>query len=130
MERVSALWEALEFYAAQVPSLQLFSKAERRNLRTRAQQSLTSEQSARLDQVFEQLNSSSLLERIWAQADADLMPCSDGDKNLLRRMQTLRNDAVHGRAIQLPTREDLSYAVSIVARLLIFRATGSAKDEN
>jgi hypothetical protein len=122
MSRVTALWDALEFYAAGVEVDRVFSKSEMRALRKRSVEGLNEEQVRRLDQGFQQLNASSLLQRIWIKAASDAVPISASDRDIIVRMREVRNDAIHGRNLRPPPREELAHAVSVVARLLVFAA--------
>jgi hypothetical protein len=54
-------------------------------------------------------------------ATRDGAPVAESEYKLLGRLRKARNDAVHGRSPELPLREDVDHAVSIVARLLVYR---------
>ena len=53
--------------------------------------------------------------------DADGVPIADGEIDLLWRLRDIRNKIVHGRKSELPAAEDVEYATSIVARMLMHR---------
>lgn len=127
MQRLTAIWDALEFYASTVPSEVVFSKSERRALLKRAREGLNTTQSKRLEQLVTDLNQSSLMQRIWRRADAEGARTADSDKELLKQLREIRNDAIHGRLIREPSREQLGYGVSIVARLLIASTESSTR---
>lgn len=122
MSRVAALWDALEFYAAEVEVDKAFSKAEMRALRKRSVVGLSESQIQRLDQGLQQLNATSLMQRIWIQAAKDHVPVSSSDREIIARMRAVRNDAIHGRDLRPPSRDELAHAVSVVARLLVHAA--------
>lgn len=122
MIRVTALWDALEFYAAGVEADKTFTKSEMRALRKRSVVGLSESQIQRLDQGFQQLNAGSLMQRIWIQATRDDVPVSSSDREVIARMRAVRNDAIHGRDLRPPSRDELAHAVSVVARLLVHAA--------
>jgi hypothetical protein len=53
--------------------------------------------------------------------DDEMVPISDGEVELLWKLRKLRNDVVHGRRSDVPAPEDVDYAMSIVARMLVHR---------
>jgi hypothetical protein len=126
LARVTALWEAIEFYTAGSRARRLFRPeeltwVEKTVANSLPQDALTSEQQARVRHVLRELNSPPLLTRLRAALDRDGVPVSGGDIALLQRLRRLRNDAVHGRSTELPTNEELAHAISIVGRMLLFR---------
>jgi hypothetical protein len=125
LERVNALWESLEFYAAKTELPPFFAKAERRALRKRATEGLNERQIERLDALIGQLNSAPLMARVWAQAEIDGVWVSASDRDAIADLRRVRNDVVHGRQISTPLRSQLEYGVSIVARLLMLSANGA-----
>ncbi|MET3467037.1 hypothetical protein [Microbacterium sp. 1262] len=126
--RVSAIWEALEYYAADVRRQPSFQKHELRALRKRAVDGLTDDQSRRVEFAIAQLNSSSLQERIWHQASLDGVRVSSGDRNVIARTRGYRNALVHGGDVEDLTRGDVNYAVSVVSRLLLGSARSRVRE--
>lgn len=121
LARVQALFEAIEFYVANVRIADLFSKSERKEVRRGLPASLTAEQSRRLDQLLGDLNNAPLRARLMQALDDDAVPVAAAEVELLWRLRALRNDVVHGRRSELPIAEDVEYAISIVARMLVHR---------
>jgi hypothetical protein len=122
--RVSAIWEALEYFAAEVRRPDIFTKRDKRALRKwSVAEGFDVAQLRRIEFAISQLNSSSLQERIWHRAAADSVYLSDRDRQILARTRVYRNDMVHGSAAALLTRAEVNYAVSVVSRLLL----GSAR---
>jgi len=74
--------------------------------------------------VVGQLNNAPLLIRLKKQLDDDKVPIDEGEIELLLKLRKLRNDVVHGRRSILPEPEDIEYAISIVARMLLCRIAG------
>ena len=122
LERLNAFWEALEFFAAEVALPSVFTRAEARALRKRANLNLSNEQVKRLDFAISQLNATPLMARVWERASRNGTRVSDGDREVIARLRELRNDIVHGRASVSPLRTDFEHGVSIVARLLVSSA--------
>jgi hypothetical protein len=52
-----------------------------------------------------------------------LMPIDDSELELLEKLRKLRNNVVHGRSSEQPVTDDVDYATSIVARMLVFHAS-------
>lgn len=123
--RVTALWEAIEFYTAGTRTMRLFPSSLlasiKKNVSDALPGDLTSGQRARITQLLGDLNSPPLLTRLREALDQDGVPISDGDIALLQRLRRLRNDAVHGRSSDLPTNEELDHSISIVSRMLLYR---------
>ena len=82
------------------------SKGRRPKLRARALDLLT------------KINDPPLMAKLREAATRDGAPVAESEYGLLSRLRKARNDAVHGRSPELPPREDVDHAVSIVARLL------------
>lgn len=121
--RVGALWEALEYYAVRAPERRWFSRGALRSLKTRAADGLTDEQAERLNFALSQLNSSSLQDRIWRLASSEGVFVSAGDREVIAKTRRFRNAMLHGAEAVALERDEVNYATSVVARLLI----GSAR---
>jgi len=124
LAQVQALWEAVEFYVSGVEVGRMFSKAECRKIRKAVMDALpsaTAEQHERLDHAIGQLNNAPLLIKLKAALDREGVPIADSELDLLWKLRQLRNDVVHGRNSTLPEPEDVEYAVSIIARMLLYR---------
>lgn len=116
--RLTALWEALEFYAAEVQVDGLISKAQARHIRRNATKDLDPSSRERVLKALGNLSTSSLLMRTFHRAMSEGVPISKSDANGLGELRAIRNDAAHGGKLQTPTREELNGAVSVVSRLL------------
>ena len=119
---VQALFEAIEFYVSGVSAAEMFTKSERRQLRTSLPSSLTEQQFKRVCDLLSGLNNAPLRTRLMRALKDDRVPVLDGELDLLWRLRALRNDVVHGRSSEPPAAEDVEYATSIVARFLTYRA--------
>jgi hypothetical protein len=123
LARVHDLWEAIEFYCSGTSVSPLFT-AQQLEVITRSLPELDEAQHQRAVEVIGQLNSPPLVTRLKQAIQDDGVPVTDGEIDLLRRLRKLRNDVVHGRKSLLPLPEDVEYATSLVARLLIYRSAG------
>lgn len=117
--RVAAIWETLEYYAADVQREPVFEKRELRAIRKSAAAELSDAQRRRLDYAIAQLNSASLQERIWLRASTDGVHVSRSDREIIAKTREYRNTMVHGGFARTPTRNETNYAVSVVSRLLL-----------
>lgn len=122
IDRVGALWEALEYYAGGISVVPLFSSGERRAIKRSLPSGLTPSQRSRIEALVDEANRPPLLARVRAGIEANGVPVTDAEMALLRRLRAARNDTVHGRVPEPITRSDIEYGVSVVARLLLHRA--------
>jgi hypothetical protein len=121
---VSALWQALELYAAGVSVAPLFSKAELSSLRDQLSVAgLTVDQQQRIRDVVGYLNNAPLMARLDNALRTDGVPLSSEEISVLQRIRTIRNDIEHGKVPTSPQTDDLHHAVAIVARILCYAAT-------
>jgi hypothetical protein len=125
---VVALWEALESYAsgARVPKV-FPDKAVRRALKSRAIEGLEGDQRRRMEDVFGMLNQPPLLVRLKAALEADGVPYTEDELEMLQRLRSVRNDLVHGRSKEAPREQDLKYGKAVVNRMLVYRVSNLAK---
>jgi hypothetical protein len=122
VQRGQALWDAIEFLTAGVRVPNAFGKPDRRAIRDALEEvSLTNPQRTRLDETLQRLNEPSLAMKMGARAAADGVPLSKSEIELLKRLRNARNDAVHGREPSSVSEDDLRWAVSVVARLIMYR---------
>ena len=127
VQRGQALWDAIEFLTAGVRVPTAFGKADRRAIRAALRTvSLTDKQRSRLDDTLQRLNEPSLAMKMRARAAADGAPLAPSEIELLQRLRAARNDAAHGRKPSAVSEHDLRWAVSIVARLIMYRWYRSA----
>jgi hypothetical protein len=121
LERVQALWEALEFYVSGVAPEKRFEKAEVKRIRRAMPADIDPELRKRALHLLEKINDPPLMARLRETVRRDGVPLADGELSLLRELRDARNDAVHGRTPDLPAREDVDHAVSVVSRMLLYR---------
>lgn len=121
LARVHALWEAIEFYASGGKVPPLFDKGSLNAIRAALPPDLADEQRARALDRIGHFNDPPLMVRLRALLDSEGVPIADGELELLLALRALRNDVVHGRKTDLPAVEDVEYAISVVARMLVYR---------
>jgi len=119
MARLAALWQALEYYAADASIKSEFSAARARSIRRNATKGLEGEHKKRVLQALQNLNEGSLLMRIAHVADEGGVTFTDSDRACLKALRNVRNNSVHGGAFEPPTRDDVNQGVSIAARLIL-----------
>ena len=120
--RITALWDAIEFYVAGAKAPTLFNDAELAAARHAvADLNLSDVQRARLLDAVAKLNSAPLMARLRAALDSDRVPITEAELAFLQRLRKIRNDAVHGRGAAVPEDEALEYGVSVVSRMLAYR---------
>jgi len=120
LARVQDLWEAIEFYCSGISVDHLFT-AEQLDAIKDSLPDLGPDQRKRALDLIGQLNSPPLIIRFKQAILNDGVPVTDGEIDLLQRLRRVRNNVVHGRESRLPAPEDVEYATSVVARLLIYR---------
>lgn len=121
--RVQALWDCLEFYGRKVKIPDLFDEATVQRLKDAVGTIVLSEAEAkRVAGMVSGLNSPPLMARLEYAVDADGAPVSPDDWKVLRRLRDVRNGASHGRQSDGRGRDDLAHGLSIVARMLAYRA--------
>lgn len=126
--RVSALWQALELYAATTSIEPLFSQAELQTMRDRMSGGFSEVQQERINQAVNQLNNPPFLARLRSTIDADGVPLSPEEFGVLHRLRKTRNDIEHGKLPTAPQADDLDHAVGIVGRLLLHASVARAVD--
>lgn len=125
LERVQALWEALEFYVSGVAPERRFEKAQVKRIRRAVPADIDPELRKRALQLLEKINDPPLMAKLRETVRRDGVPLAEGELSLLRDLRDARNDAVHGRTPDLPAREDVDHAVSVVSRMLLYRLSRS-----
>jgi hypothetical protein len=125
VSRTQSLWQAIEAYAGGTKlRRKLFSKTQRQALEEAIPQHLGESQRDRLVRVYRELNTPPLMDRLRQRLDDDAVPVSGGELALLERLRKVRNDVTHGREPRwIPDREQLELAISVVSRMLVFRAS-------
>jgi hypothetical protein len=121
LERIQAIWEAIEFYVAGTRPEVIFDPEEVKRVRRAVPKDVDPKLRARALDLLAKINDPPLMAKLREAATRDGAPVVEGEFELLGRLRKARNDAVHGRAPDIPLREDIDHAVSIVARLLVYR---------
>ena len=121
LERIQAIWEAIEFYVARTRPKILFEPEEVKRVRRTVPKDVDPTLRARTLGLLAKINDPPLMAKLREAATRDGAPVAESEYKLLGRLRKARNDAVHGRSPELPLREDIDHAVSIVARLLVYR---------
>lgn len=120
LAQVHSLWEAIEFYCSGISLSPLFSPNQLAGIIASLPE-MPSQQRERAIEMIGQLNSAPLRVRLNQAIKIDGVQVTDGEINILWKLRKLRNDVVHGRRSELPIREDVQYATSVVARILMYR---------
>lgn len=123
VQRVQAIWDAIEFLIAGATVPRRFSAAQRRAIRNAATSStpLTVDQRDRVERVVAMLNEPSMAMKLDVTASDCGVPLRPTEKDLLHRLRGNRNDSAHGRAVNESSEEDIRWATSIVARIAVFK---------
>jgi hypothetical protein len=123
VQRVQALWDAIEFLVAGAKVTRRFSAAERKALCAAATNStpLSPDQQDRVGRVIAMLNEPSMAMKLEVTAANCGVPLRESEKELLHRLREKRNDSAHGRPSDEASEEDIRWAASIVARIAVFK---------
>lgn len=116
---VSAVWEALEFYATDAVVPKMFTRAEMRRIRKAIPDDFDGLKKQRLDTFLGQLNTPPLMVKLRHRLASDGVPMSESELDHLGSIRRFRNSSLHGQSAVLPKREDVDRAVSLVARVLV-----------
>lgn len=125
LERIQALFEAIEFYVSGVQVPKRFDRAEARSVRKSIPKGIDPELRERALKLLEKIDDPPLFTKLIETAKRDGVPLATGERDLLHKLRNARNDAVHGRKPDIPEREDIDHAVSVVARFLVYRLQDS-----
>lgn len=128
--QVQALWQAIESYAERRKGeRRLFTKREKAAIFEQLPTTgLSPRQRRRLEEVIGSLNHEPLGLRLERRLKRDAVQVTDEELALLDRLREVRNDVVHGRAVESPPqRDDVNYGISIVARMLVHRVAALAR---
>jgi hypothetical protein len=124
ISRVTALWEAVEFYVSDTAVPELFTIEERKAIMKQLPKNPDKPKQDRLVQIFGQLNNPPLLARLRHRLAIDGVPITQEELDLLKLLRDVRNDVAHGRTPDPPSDDDLLQGVAIVARMLVYSAHG------
>lgn len=128
LTRVLALFEAIEFYVSGTQVEHVFTSDELKQIRKGVPRSLKPEQKSRIGEFISNLNEPPLRRLLMKALDLDGVPYTAGEIAMLWDLRKLRNEVVHGRSKEMPKAEDVEYATSIVARMLVYRAARHRRD--
>ena len=122
---ITAIWDAIEFYSSQIKVAGDFSKAETRQIRKNAVQSLDEKEKAkkrlRVAEVLNMLNQASLMMKFGLAMKEDGVTLSDEEMEVLKNLRGTRNDFVHGKEVTIPTDAEILLARTVVNRILVAR---------
>lgn len=122
-DRCHAISSAFEFYTAKSAPPRIVSKRTLKEARKAlAGLAADSNEIDRLLTVLGQANSAPLRAKITHQAAADGTPVSEVEWDLIAKLRSARNQAVHGRSEgSTPSKEEVLWGVSITSRVLLYR---------
>ena len=121
IQRVVALWEAIEFYVGDRSPEAQFTDAEISVAIERAREGLTDVKAERVGNLLRNLlNSWPILARFEQVLHADGVPYSDEDRTRIKRLRTSRSRAVHGAQAD-PSHDEIDQAVGLMSRALSTR---------
>lgn len=126
IQRVQALWEAVEFLVERPPKL--FSREEIRELREAMTSSFQGEKRDRIERLLASLNDAPLMAKLRHTVQRDGIDITEGEWSTLSRLRKARSDAVHG---DLPDRIDdseIERGVSIMSRVILHRLAQPGDD--
>jgi hypothetical protein len=121
LQRVQALWEAIEFYVSGVAPPTLFDSAQAKRVRKAIPGDVDPALRQRALDLLAKINEAPLMARLNEAVRRDGVPVAESELVLLRSLRDARNDAVHGRSPALPHPDEIAHAVSVVSRMLLYR---------
>jgi hypothetical protein len=130
LARVLALFESIEFYASGTAVERAFAQEELDAIKASIPTNLKPDQKARVKDFIAKLNSPPLRRQLMKALDVDGVTYTPDEINMLWQLRKLRNDVVHGKSKEMPKAEDVEYATSIVARMLVYRADRRRREES
>lgn len=121
VQRVGALWEAIEFYVGKRNPSRRFTRNEVSATVDRAIDGLREDQATRVNEVLRQfLNQLPITARLKPLLDEEGVPVTDDDPVLLRRLRDERNLALHG-STSAPEHEEIDRGIAVLSRALTAR---------
>jgi hypothetical protein len=121
VQRVGALWEAIEFYVGRRNPDRLFTRDAVDAIVLRAADGLADDKAARVGDVLRQfLNQPPIMTRLKHVLIEEGVPFTDDDLELLRRLRDERNLALHG-STAAPEHEDVDRGVAVMSRAMVTR---------
>jgi hypothetical protein len=124
VQRVVALWDAIEFYVGDRSPEAQFTDAEVKGVIDHAREGLTGAKAERVGNLLRNLlNSWPILARFEQVLHAESVPYTDEDRRRIKRLRTWRSRAVHGAQAD-PSHDEIDQAVSLMSRALSTRWWG------
>jgi hypothetical protein len=121
VQRVAALWDAIEFYLGDRGPEPEFTDEEIAAAIERASEGMAEAKSQRIGNVLQQwLNSWSPQARLENVLAAEGVPFTDEDMRRIRSLRRVRNRALHG-AESTPRHDDIDQAVGLLSRAMTTR---------
>jgi len=121
VQRVVALWEAIEFYVGDRSPEAQFTDAEVKGAIDRAREGLTGAKAERVGNLLRNLlNSWPILARFEQVLDAEGVPYTDEDRRRIKGLRTSRTRAAHGAQAN-PSHDEIDQAVGLMSRALSTR---------
>jgi hypothetical protein len=121
VQRVAALWEAIEFYVGERNPSRRFTPSEVKAIVGRAIDGLGGDQAARVREVLTQfLNQPPITARLEHVLAEEGVPVTVEDLALLRRLRDERNLALHG-STAAPEHEEIDRGIAVLSRALTTR---------
>ena len=121
VQRVGALWEAIEFYVGDRNPPRMFESDEIDAIVGSATNGLAHPKAQRVEEVLRRsLNQAPIMARLRHVLGEEAVPATDDDLTLLRRLRAERNSALHGSS-GAPEHEDIDRAVAFMSRALTTR---------
>lgn len=127
IQRVSALWEAIEFYVGNRNPNRQFPRDDVSAIVKRATEGLGDDRADRVTEVLRQfLNQPSVTVRLKHVLDEEGVPVTQDDLALLASLRKERNAALHG-APAVPEHDDIDRGVAFMSRAITTRWHRSQK---
>jgi hypothetical protein len=124
--KVSAIWEAIEFYAGATQIDNIFTKDELKSIGQSLSKDLTVDQRSRLQNLIGTLNNPPLLTKFRRQIEIDGVPVTESEFLDLRTARQIRNDAAHGKIVSTPSLEAIDRTISVIVRVLMYHLKNSS----
>lgn len=121
VQRVGALWEAIEFYVGERNPSRRFTRTEVSAIVDRAIDGLRGDQATRVEEVLRQfLNQPPITARLKHVLGEEGVAVTNNDLALLRRLRDERNLALHG-STAAPEHEEIDRGIAVLTRALTTR---------